>query len=276
LLVPESCGLVGVAQKVFSKFWVNVALTIATAIVHKFATEWLFNEQELFEYPNYGLWSISLIWNLVGWSIIIYSLLWGEQRVESASHQSPRFITNLLILSLFIFAMTPYIGLRTYPALAMFSNLKTEGIAPNSWIKGLDWFDYQKDYVTVTATNIPAISNLQIDLGERFPEKLKDTNMLFNVSSEFYICPPKWPFPSDGEFRVFSVPFIELRRRIAGGVISGYVEYTRHHTNSSMRSFRFDSESVGEDDELLEPLNLFEQTFVRFRSFSDHYSPCRH
>lgn len=267
--------------------WAKAIVVVILALGHQHGAKILFNEPDLFEYPNYGLWGVFLVWNLIGWSIIIGSLLKSlmskqEGVVPDRNPIALQPLPRLLILALFIFGLTPYVGLRNYPALAMFSNLRTEGKNPNTWnFLSLDLFEYQKDYVTVTNTDMEAIADLQINLGNLFPEQLKQTNDLLKVSNEFYICPPRWPHPNpDPAFKPFSIPFIELRRRIAHLDWSThapvFVEYTRHYPDGRSEPAMFDSSKSHQNDEIMRKLSMFEEYFVKFRSFSDEFSPCRH
>ncbi len=292
MILPEDCGLSDLVQRVTAGWWKKAIGVALIALGHRFAPQLLFNEQELFEYPNYGLWGVSLVWNLIGWTLLIASLVKSllsnpKKLNKGKSSTEPaqlRLSSKLLILFLFGFAMTPYIGLRNYPALAMFSNLRTEGSNPNSWnVFEVDLFEYQKDYVTVTHSNMTAIHNLQVNLGDLFPDQLKHANDLFNVSNEFYICPPQWPHPEKHArmFKSFNIPFIELRRRIAHVDWTTHapitVAYTRHHTDGRIeKGVMFNSSQAKPDDEIMKRLSLFEKYFVRFRSFSNEYSPCRH
>lgn len=116
-----------------------------------------------------------------------------------------------------LFGLTPYLGLRNYPALAMFSNLRVEAGRSNHLFIGDD-FDltgWQRDYVTVHDTDIPALQLLQIDLGQRFTPATLRSLASVNVSAEFWITPPlsAWPYPPTRAFVPYSAPFLELRRR---------------------------------------------------------------
>jgi len=63
----------------------------------------------------------------------------------------------LLVLPLLVFVngITPYVGLKTETAWAMFSNLRTEGDKTNHFLVPAGWqaFDFQRDVVRVTASS---------------------------------------------------------------------------------------------------------------------------
>ena len=280
LMVPRECQ--GVEN--FWNWWTNWRIGIAVVIVafvSQNATRVLFNEQDLFEYPNYGLWAISVIWNSVAWTVMMYSLLSVGRSGKSIGSSRPRPMAYCVILGLLIFGLTPYIGLRNYPALAMFSNLRTEGSNPNHWVPSWDLLGYQKDYVEVLDTNIDVVRDMQVNLGTLFPQKLKETNTLLGLSNEFYICPPKWPYENpDGLQTPFSVPFIELRRRLSKTRDSlshdSFVEYVRHRPGLNNSHVLLRMSDISDGTDVFKALSWFEELFVKFRTFSDSYSPCRH
>ena len=98
---------------------------------------------------------------LLNWAVII--LIWPILQtlcsgnripwrgVSLWTKQTPKFTICLLLL-LFLFGITPYLGLRTAGNFSMFSNLKTEGKTSNHLLLGsnlLKIWDYQEDVVEV-------------------------------------------------------------------------------------------------------------------------------
>ena len=225
-------------------------------------------ENEMLEYPAYSSWSAGVTWNVVMWLMIIFCCFLPVEESRSRYLHAPGVFVAIL---LFLFGMLPFIGLRTYPAFAMFSNLRTEGNANNHLLIGDQWdlFRYQSDTVEILDSDIPAIRDMQVDLGVFFNNSTKSLLEKYELSSEFYIVPPKWTHSSTLPSRSFQVPLIELRRRLANNKVHGYINYTRGSVNMS-----YDS-SIG-DKELEAPLSWFESTLVRFRTFDKTYSPCRH
>ena len=276
LLSPNRSALLSVVNRAADSRLIGPAMTCLLAISGRSASSLLLNEH-LFEYPNYGLWGVSIAWNLMWWIFLIYSCIVSRPVPKKCS--LPMRATPIICF-IFLFAMTPYVGLRNYPALAMFSNLRTEGIKPNHFLPSIDLFDYQNDYVTVTATNFRPIQDLQVNLGQLFPDKLKSAAKTFNLSTEFYICPPQWMQSTHQvDFKPFSVPFIELRRRMSiqsRPADRNFIEFIRFKSESAPTFHWVDGESSDTFEELFRPLSFFEKYFVRFRSYDDDYSPCRH
>lgn len=282
-IIPENIAIERFIDPLIRSVYVKGFIGIIFAVSHKYLPIFLFGEQILFEYPNYDLWGVSVVWNLLWWSVIIAACLRGP--VEPAVSQDAKrlpFLSKLILVLFALFALTPYIGLRNYPALAMFSNLRTEGHKPNQWTLDWDIFDYQKDWVEIIDTNISSLKNYQVDLGYWFPRKLSNTLDKFGLNQEFIICPPRWDIdnPNSYSFKDFNIPFIELRRRVSDAITHAklqpvYVEYIHHFPNGEVSNGRFESNnSIGH--EISKPLSLFERFFVRFRAFSNNYSPCRH
>jgi hypothetical protein len=286
MAIPENCRLETLVSRwLFGNRILQGVLIVLIGVASAIGPKLLFDEDHLFEYPDYGLWGASLIWNTVAWIFVIASLISTSSEAEIKNRPTSRppnrigmrLSTMILLASLLIFGLTPYIGLRNYPALAMFANLRTEGPNPNHWLGGFDLFNYQKDYVEVTSTDIDSILKMQINLGEMFPTKLKKVNDMFGLSNEFYICPPRWPIDeAERKFKPFKVPFIELRRRLSGTVLSGFVKYTRFRPDGTKTDEVFYSNHLDQNPDVMEPLSWFEQFLVKFRTFSDDYSPCRH
>ena len=284
-LVPDNVDLEGVVDKVISPVWTRALIVLTFVLAYSYAPYVLFGETELFEYPNYDMWGCSLVWNCLWWALIAYSCATAvkpsAQPVPAASRI--RFSSWTILILFGMFAMTPYIGLRNYPALAMFSNLRTEGTRPNQLTADWDLFNYQKDWVEIIDSNFAPIVNFQVDIAPMFPQALKRTIQSFNAENEFFICPPKWdmPNPTVAKFVDFNIPFIELRRRVSQYAWNQteepvFVEYIRHYPDGKVKPSRFESSQIDEFDDVIQPLNVFERTMVRFRSFSNMYSPCRH
>jgi len=253
-----------------------------------------------FEYPAYGSWAPGVVW-----CNFAYVGLIGAAVCRSSHGDSPAALPTrrgrLLAFVVSLFGLTPYLGLRNYPALAMFSNLRVEAGRSNHLFIGDD-FDltgWQRDYVTVHDTDIPALQLLQIDLGQRFTPATLRSLASVNVSAEFWITPPlsAWPYPPTRAFVPYSAPFLELRRRIAplrAAGARGQVRYSRTRARPRYAFpalWRFLGRSAPSEDhvspnltydlavgdpEVEEPLPAWLATLARFRSFDLDSSPCRH
>ena len=281
MLVPETVDLESVINRVTCSGTAMGMVVAALAIAYMQAPYLLFGERDLFEYPDYGLWGVSLVWNCLWWTALVYANLRAvkSRAVGVVGPCKTPILAKLVLACLVTFAMTPYIGLRNYPALAMFSNLRTEGPNPNSFMPSHDLFGYQKDWVEIRSSNFKPIQDMQIDLGKLFPGKLMHTLTQLGLSSEFYICPPKWPLTNpENSFTPFNVPFIEVRRRLSRGDLPDgiFVEYVRHFPDGAERREIFKSDYAYSEQDILQPLTLFEDILVSFRTFRNDYSPCRH
>lgn len=125
-----------------------------------------------------------------------------------------------------ISAVSPYLGLGTSRALAMYSNLRTEGGESNHLIvpAALQPFPYQRDLVTIIASSAPRV------------QRLADDQMV--------------------------VPFLELRAMLSTtdrAMGDASVSYVRRGTRREVPSVRADAV-------LDLPVSYFVQKFVRFRS----------
>ncbi len=140
--------------------------------------------------------------------------------------QGPVPLSIVAPVLVFVSAISPYLGLSTSRALAMYSNLRTEGGSSNHLIvpATLQPFDFQRDLVTIVASSLPRV------------QQLADDRMV--------------------------VPFIELRSMLSttgGDVRDGSVSYIRNGTAHDVPSTRAD---VALDL----PVSFFVQKFVRFRA----------
>ena len=139
ILCPNSERLLSVVNRLMSS---RIFIAIIVGLFSLFwmsAPVMLLGERELFEYPNYGLWGVSVLWNSVWWIVILFASLASISERELVSIFPPIKAWPVLLF-LTLFALSPYIGLRTYPALAMFSNLRTEGNRPNHFLLDFDLF----------------------------------------------------------------------------------------------------------------------------------------
>merc|ERR1712182_118671 len=96
-------------------------------------------------------------------------------------------------------------------------NLRVEGKAANHLILGssLDLFGLKQDTVDVLETDLVSLQSFQVDLAHLFPVHTKNYLATSGVEAALWICPPKWPHPA-ASFQEFSVPVVELQRRLEG------------------------------------------------------------
>lgn len=258
-----------------------------------------------FEYPPYGAWAAGVAWCTLVYLNLIVAAVWQHEPgcLVCVHSVVPTLRGKMIAIGVLLFGLTPYLGIRNHPALAMFSNLRTEGGRGNHLFLGddFDLVGWQRDYVTVHDTDIPALQLAQVDLAPLFTAATREALNVTGVGSEFWITPPlsAWPYPPTREFRPYSMPFLELRRRVAPlrarGATSGYVRYTRTIARANLKMPWLwdylhienpDSDQVqanltydlagGQDPEVEEPLPWWLAPIARFRTFDVHYSPCRH
>lgn len=97
------------------------------------------------------------------YAIVLMALVfnYGQIRAVDAPYRlrSPWFALNVLPVWFFIHCMSPYLGLGTGGAMAMFSGLRTEGGVSNHYVirTPLRLFPYQDTIVDVEATNNPSL-----------------------------------------------------------------------------------------------------------------------
>lgn len=234
------------------------------------------------EYPAYGLWTISLIWNIVVWVFILYAAFGIKVPYSSLNYRTFTFSRGGVGVAavLFLIGMCPYLGVRNYPALAMFSNLITEGNAGNHLIlPPFAIVDYPQDTVRIHSTNLKSLENFQVNLGLYFSKRTQMFNTAYGVSNEFWIAPPSWTAPDDRvvPFVPYSIPVIEFRKHLSTHIAKDfYVNFTRNSDSIPSMFISTDPSSVEIHGDLAAPVSWLQRLVFRFRSFDASYSPCRH
>ena len=275
---------------------ISVAVQRATVAV-------LAGEDMPLEYPAYGLWKPSIIWNIAVWMMILYSVFGSKRKAEhkvdtkaESNTKTDRLPATVVVLPLpeliptgrgmllaaflFFIGMCPYIGIRNYPALAMFSNLRTEGATPNHvLLPPIDLMRFQTDAVHIHSTSLKSLQNFQVNLAIYFSEHTKKFNTAYGVTNEFWITPPSWTAPDKREtpFIPFSIPILEFRKHLSKHINEDfYVNFTRNSDTTSSMIQSHDLTSLSLHSDLITPVSWLARTFLRFRSFDPGNSPCRH
>ena len=136
-----------------------------------------------------------------------------ERRVQRAA------AVGLMGLLVALPGLLPYAGVRTYPALAMFSNLRLEDPrGGNHWLlpgwhyhrgsghggtSGQGWRHAVRG-VRVVATDIEALRHFEVDLARWYPAGTGRFLSELGVDAVLWVCPPPgaWtPPPADGDGR---------------------------------------------------------------------------
>jgi len=279
------------------------------------------SQETLFEYPAYGCWAPGVVWCNFAYASLVVAAAWPsparpiasasanpvahppKTRLVKVSDLGRSGIALLPAVATLLLGLSPYFGVRNYPALAMFSNLRTEGGRSNHNFMpdDLDLLGWQRDFVTVHETDIPSLQLAQVDLAPLFTPATRAALATAGVEAEFWITPPgkDWPYAPTRPFQPYSMPFLELRRRVAplrqGAGSVGFVRYTRTRARAQLAIpwlwawlgvRNLDADLVhanitynltrGGDTELEEPLPRWQALLARFRVFDVGYSPCRH
>eukprot|EP00442_Polarella_glacialis_P052727 CAMPEP_0115064218 /NCGR_PEP_ID=MMETSP0227-20121206/9555_1 /TAXON_ID=89957 /ORGANISM="Polarella glacialis, Strain CCMP 1383" /LENGTH=601 /DNA_ID=CAMNT_0002449835 /DNA_START=40 /DNA_END=1842 /DNA_ORIENTATION=+ len=235
-----------------------------------------------FEYPAYDLYNAGISWSFLVTGLLVMLALFAPSEAKQISSPGKAAVPRVFCDSCasivvgagaLVLGLSPYLGLRTYPAFAMFSNLRVEGSSPNHLLLGggLDLLGLQRDSVHVLATNIPVLLNFQVDLAVLYTNRTTSSGM----ECALWICPPFWSQPPPASFTPFSAPAAELRRRLAAWEREGddhwYARVLRNGKEFTIR--RSDDLSVDCMGRLPARLCEFfiEAVAGPFRSFDDRH-----
>ena len=332
-LLPEETA--GAARRVAA--WPDeVKIAATTAAVAALALAYQAHaSSNLFEYPNYFAWEIG-----ASWVVVVFAALAAvaasppddpdpdddDAAPASAPGRSDRSDTPrarrpprraaeklhipALLPGAFLLAVSAstYLGARTYPSFAMFSNLRMEGGSSNHWVVRAPGFfpgsrvdvppeEYYGAHVGIEIgeTDLASLRNMQVNLAPLFPNRVKEALRETGATAEFHIAPPSWGYPPTEETsgkargkgtapRGFSVPLVEVRRRISAAMREGKDFTLRYRwvrggeTEAKTREFRARGGELvkGSDPALAAPLPPWRAVLHRFRTFHLEYSPCRH
>lgn len=144
-----------------------------------------------------------------------YTYNGGSRAAAAAGAAGPLGSVLLPLLPaifVFIVSASTFLGVRTYPSFAMFSNLLLEGGASNHWVvraplrfdvnaaaasaSGASLRRYYGPHVAVEVldTDLPALRNLQVNLAPLLPPRVLAALAAANVTPEFHITPPNWKY----------------------------------------------------------------------------------
>jgi len=310
-LVPYECEVL--ATRIAGRFRASgsVRLGIGASATAMVAVAMKLNKRHgYFEYPAYFAWELGALWVICAFGALTYAavaVMGGDSggspmRGDEASLRGlRRGVAGIRVLApaVFIFAVSAstYIGVRTYPSFAMFSNLRVEGGASNHWVftssapsssfdviaAGMD-----KTYrygVLVTDTDLPSLTSAQVNLAPLLPHRTVDALVRLGINPEFHITPPAWGYPpTTPSFVPYTVPPIEVRRRVSAAARDGsdfFVKYRWVRGGSvdpALHTLVVKGGGVvkGAGSGLDVGVSAFDAWLRRFRTFDVGSSPCRH
>ena len=345
-LVPAECAAAARAAKHAPRRVKAATLALLAALVA--AACHGASQSDHFEYPPYFSWELGCLWVVLAFSGLSLAALLAlpasehvatvqrnvtEERPgrRSRSTKLPiqmgiqmgarqmgirmgarrRLLTLLPAVMLLAVGVAPYIGIRTHPALAMFSNLRIEGGASNHWLMGqgaglgaraaaknassssaaahdvlLSGYGPEVA-IEIVETDLLTLRDVQVNLAPLLPASTLATLRRLGLASEFYISPPAWGHPPTEPFRPFAVPLVEVRLRIARAAAQGldfFVKYRRvggdglpgHRAATRVYRRRKGKRTAGSDAALDEPVPALRAVLHRYRTFDTSYAPCRH
>lgn len=298
ILLPEEAA--DIVHHLLVHWKLLLLLIAALTLVLSVALQRILDGEPLpLEYPHYGLWPAAVLWNICTWSALAFISirLPSIQRVALRDGSMTRGSVILVVLFAVV-GLSPYMSIRNYPALAMFSNLRSygEGWKSNHFFMqeelsiGHVWSN-KDSFITIHNTTLPALRYGQVNLANYYLPSILKFNDAYGVKNEFWINPPVWS-PTRGDedrpFEEYSIPYIEFNRRVTQGVASQrgtrrdeeifMIEFSLNGDPESKRLITMPHENDSLQLELLSARSLgsIESMLFRFRSFDIHYSPCRH
>ncbi|GAB5372327.1 hypothetical protein AAMO2058_001655900 [Amorphochlora amoebiformis] len=174
--------------------------------------------------------------------------------------------------------LMPYVALRTYPAFAMFSNLRIEARS-NHWFIP-DWqswlpFEYTKP-VRVYQTNLRNLETFQVNLAHYYPTSTLSALSEANIEPALWICPPNWPFDNPDSARPYSIPKFELQRAVSRAIMKEKNFFVEYDIYGKRERFECNVGGCEGDNSLKKPLTIWQKAIMRFRSFDPDDDTCRH
>jgi len=133
-----------------------------------------------------------------------------------------------------------YVGARTYPSFAMFSNLRVEAGASNHWARrlflpSLDAGGPRRHHhstyhsaLEILRTDLGSLRAANVNLAPLYPAEVTAGLDAAGAEAAFYVSPPAWSREWTEPFRAFAIPTLEARRRVSEAVARNetfFVEY---------------------------------------------------
>mmetsp|Transcript_8447 Transcript_8447/g.11954 ORF Transcript_8447/g.11954 Transcript_8447/m.11954 type:complete len:185 (+) Transcript_8447:1-555(+) len=179
-----------------------------------------------------------------------------------------------------LIGLTPYLGVRTYPAFAMFSNLRIEQNSNHWFMPSWDRiYPHSDDLVSVTVvdTDLKKLASYQVDLAPYYPEVTQAKLLNAGIMPSLWICPPSWNFTIQ-KFKEYSIPQFELHRAVRTAVETQKRPFfVKYRIRGQEKMFRVLGDGTIEGDKsLVKDIPFFKDTLYRFRSFDPETDLCRH
>eukprot|EP00667_Euglena_gracilis_P007261 EG_transcript_7334 len=266
----------------------GLVLTASTLFWTRFVTG---SGEPFYEYPPYGIYNFS-----VGWVVLCFiglgSALWStppsaltllEAKAKPPARWPELVGIGLCPLCILALGSLPFFGLRTYPAFAMFSNLRVEGCASNHLLIPQFTAGLVEDFVEIQSTDIPALQNFQVDLSELYHAPTRQFLQDAGLQPALWICPPNWTRPA--RFQPYLLPAVAFRRVVTARGFPhtpsgrGSVVVTIYKACEPVDRQRIAWPLTAPNNaiqELLQPLNWWQRSLARFRAFDLYESVCRH
>mmetsp|Transcript_6965 Transcript_6965/g.21223 ORF Transcript_6965/g.21223 Transcript_6965/m.21223 type:complete len:496 (-) Transcript_6965:441-1928(-) len=233
---------------------------------------------EFYEYPPYGSWRAGVAWCSAAFAAV--ALASAKRRPAPKARRGAPLATALV----FLVGALPYLGVRTHPCFAMFSNLRLE-TRSNHWLftdpvlRAIDLGGGRMTDLVLIDDASPEILRMRLDLSAYSHDR--DVIASKELDSQFVISPPPgiaFPHNSAAQAPGFAATFHELRRHLSSLQDDDrhlFVRYTRR--GATARFDRFPNGTVTATHRaLLKPLPTLHALLFRFRTFDLDQAPCRH
>eukprot|EP00468_Gymnochlora_sp_CCMP2014_P003174 CAMPEP_0167760100 /NCGR_PEP_ID=MMETSP0110_2-20121227/11397_1 /TAXON_ID=629695 /ORGANISM="Gymnochlora sp., Strain CCMP2014" /LENGTH=372 /DNA_ID=CAMNT_0007646571 /DNA_START=338 /DNA_END=1456 /DNA_ORIENTATION=- len=241
---------------------------------------WKGIEQAEKEYPPYALYCVGTTWVVCLAYLNTVATISFYSAADFRDKKGSRFLSpsNIMMAMIFAIGALPYLGIRTYPAFAMFSNLRIEEKSNHWFLPSWDtWLPVSDlDSVTIINSNLPSLEKFQVDLSPYYPASTLKALAAYNITAALWICPPSWNRDLPHKFQAYTIPFIELRRAISKAIEINATFFVEYLKDDQPETFNHSKERTEGDMALVKPLPSWQNWFFRFRSFSVDGSPCRH
>ncbi len=147
--------------------WVPVGAAVSAYVLWTITPLYVSGQQHVKDFRHIS-WFVLLTLLLAVAAFVVVPVLWRTRARDMALPLCFRLtpVGLLLALVLCLNGLSPYLGIKTTTAFAMYSNLQTEGGRSNHWIipkNAIQIVHYQDDLVEVIESNYPPLQELAAD-----------------------------------------------------------------------------------------------------------------